>query len=243
MVTIGISSINKEIDDKLNMRVPFSYINCLYNCGAYPIAIPSIDDEKYIDEILKKIDGLLIPGGDDVNPLLYHEEITLYSKGIDNLLDIFQIKLIRKALKKDLPILGICRGHQVINVAFSGTLYQDISHYKVNIIVIHDQLKLGYSEKEKVHEVTFVENSILEKIYGKTLMTNSFHHQIIKNIGNGLEPIGFTKDGVIEALVSKEHKFVLSVQWHPERSDDYQPLFNLLISECKKYKNNFLKFS
>lgn len=231
-IIIGISAINYTIDNFTNARIPYTYINCLRNCGAYPFVIPTIDDDIYIEEVINRIDGLLIPGGGDVNPLLYHEEITPLSKDIDDLLDIFQIKLIKKALAKDMPILGICRGHQIINVALSGSLYQDLSLYKTNINVIHDQLKFGYQMKDKVHEVSF--SGILERIYGKKVMTNSFHHQIIKTLGKDLEPIGYTKDGVIEAMISKIHKFVLTVQWHPERNDDYRPLFKLFIENCKR---------
>ncbi len=233
MSIIGLSSINYFIDKKVNVRMPFSYVNCVKNCGGIPVVIPVIDDDNFIEKILTKIDGLIIPGGDDINPNYFNELLSPYTKGVDDLLDRFQIKLIQKALKKDLPVLGICRGHQVLNVALAGTLYQDISEYKVNINIIHDQLHMGYNENEKVHEVTFKKGSILEQLYGERLMTNSFHHQVVKNLGLGLESIGKTKDGVIEAIVSKDHRFVLSVQWHPERSIDYYPLFKLFVDTCK----------
>ncbi len=236
MVLIGIASLNYNISNKLNMRLPFSYINSVKECGGIPIGIPVINDDNYIDNILNVIDGIIIPGGADVNPKLYNEAVSPFTYGIDDLLDSFQINLVRKALDKDLPLLGICRGHQVLNVALSGSLYQDISEYKKDNDIIHDQLKFNFTENDSVHEVTFANNSVLENLFGKKVCTNSFHHQIIKNLGKGLRPIGFTGDGVIEAMISENHRFVLSVQWHPERSGDKR-LIKLFIDKCKEGKS------
>ncbi|HEY8364419.1 MAG TPA: gamma-glutamyl-gamma-aminobutyrate hydrolase family protein [Haloplasmataceae bacterium] len=233
MNIIGISSISYIIDEKVNLRLPYSYINIVKECDGIPLAIPILEEEKQIDKILNIISGLIIPGGGDINPKLYNEEILDVSKNIDEYLDEFQIKLVQKALDKDLPILGICRGHQILNVALSGSLYQDISLYKYNSSIIHNQIDYGFQESDKVHEVNFIKNSQLEKLYGNRHMTNSFHHQIIKKVGEGLEVIGYTDDGVIEAMISKNHSFVLSVQWHPERNADGIKLFKLFIDMCK----------
>ncbi|QVK18214.1 gamma-glutamyl-gamma-aminobutyrate hydrolase family protein [Mycoplasmatota bacterium] len=234
MTLIGISSLNKKINRKTNMRLPISYINSVKNCGGIPIGIPVVNDETYIGDIVNKIDGLIIPGGDDINPKLFHEETNSYTKGIDDELDEFQIKLVLKALEKDIPLLGICRGHQVLNVALSGSLYQDISELKRDILIVHNQLKYGYDDKQIVHQVRFKKNSILEKLYGEKIMTNSFHHQIIKQLGDGLKAIGHTRDGVVEAMISKNHRFVVSVQWHPERSEEQFSLFRKFIEACNK---------
>jgi len=223
-----------KIAEKQNMRLPYSYIDSVIKSGGVPLGIAVLNDDAYIDEVLNVIDGLLIPGGDDVNPKLYNEETTPYTKGIDDELDAFQIKLIQKALDRGTPILGICRGHQIINVALKGSLYQDISEMKESANIIHDQLKNGYTYEQTVHEVHFEKNSLLEKIYGEKMNINSFHHQVLKQLGNGLQAIGYTEDGVIEAIVSQNHPFVLGVQWHPERSEDQLPIFKLFIGACKK---------
>lgn len=234
LTLIGISSLNRRIDQKLNMRLPYSYIDPVKKCGGTPLGIPILVDQDYIDDIVNTIDGLIIPGGDDINPKLFHEGRLPYTEGIDDDLDEFQIKLVLKALEKDIPILGICRGHQLLNIALSGTLYQDIREMNRDEWIVHNQLKHGYSDEQTVHEVIFKENSILEKLYGEKIMTNSFHHQAVKQLGDGLEAIGKTRDGVVEAMVSKNHRFAISVQWHPERSEDQLRLFKLFIEACNK---------
>lgn len=234
MTIIGISSINRNINGKPNMRLPFSYIDSVKRSGGTPIGIPVVNDDAYIDEIVNVIDGLIIPGGDDINPKLFNENTAPYTEGIDDGLDEFQVKLVLKALEKDIPMLGICRGHQILNVALFGSLYQDISEMKPVEWLVHNQLKYGYTDEQTVHEVSFKKNSILEKLYGEKIMTNSFHHQAVKQLGDGLDAIGHTRDGVVEAMVSKNHRFVISVQWHPERSEDQLPLFRQFIEACNK---------
>jgi len=233
MSVIGIASINYMINNHKNVRLPQTYVNALFQVGATPLVIPVINDETYLTKIISQIDGLVIPGGDDVNPNMYHEEVLPYSEGIDDELDSYQYKLISLALKQNLPILGICRGHQMLNVVFNGSLYQDISYVKRTVDICHSQLKEGYSFNEPVHEVVFKQNSILHNLYGDKMMTNSFHHQMIKDLGKDLVAIGHTEDGIVEAIYHPNYKFVLGVQWHPERSSDQLPLFELFNEVCR----------
>lgn len=237
MVKIGIVSLNHSIDNYPNVRLPFTYVNAIKNSGGTPIVLPVVNDDCVISDFLQVIDGLVIPGGDDINPKLYQEDVSTFSTGIDDKLDEFQIKIIKKALSLNLPILGICRGHQVLNVAFNGTLIQDINFVDTGIKVIHDQLKFGIPRNQAVHEVNLIKDSKLRKLYGDNLMTNSFHHQIIGRLGNGLKATGYTKDGVVEGIESINHDFVLGVQWHPERTDSNKTLFDLFINECEKRRN------
>ncbi len=234
MAIIGIISLNYTIDGFQNVRLPFTYINSIKNSGGIPIVIPVINEETYIDNIINIIDGLVISGGDDINPNLYHEELSNFSQGIDDELDGFQIKIIEKALTLNLPILGICRGHQIINVAFNGTITQDLSLLHTEVEVIHDQLKMGITRNQSVHEVILSKDSKLWNLYGDKLKTNSFHHQIIGKVGKGLKVTGQTKDGIIEVIESMNHDFVLGVQWHPERSGINKALFDLFINYCRK---------
>ncbi len=236
MTIVGVSSLNYEIDHIVNSRLPMTYIHSIKEAGGTPLVMPVINDEKYIDDVLNVIDGLIIPGGDDINPKYFNEKKSPFTKGIDDLLDAFQLKLVEKALQLDMPMLCICRGHQILNVCLNGSIYQDISEYEQGEDVIHDQLKQGYTYHDLVHEVYFKKHSILEALYGEKMMTNSFHHQILKRLGYGLEAIGHTRDGVIEAMRSFNHYFVISVQWHPERSPSQLPLFELFINACKKRK-------
>ncbi len=234
MTTIGIASLNYMINGKPNARLPLSYVHAIKKGGSIPLIIPVVNEASYIKNIIHEIDGLVIPGGSDVNPQLYNEQLLPCSEGIDDELDHFQIKLIQEALKYDLPILGICRGHQILNVALGGSLYQDIAYVKRTEDIIHDQLLNGYLYEQTIHDVIFKDGSILEDLFGKKMKTNSFHHQMIKKLGVGLEIIGHSEDGIIEAIVHPGFKFVLGVQWHPERSEDQLPLFKLFNEVCKK---------
>ena len=151
------------------------------------------------DFILETCDGLFVPGGCDIDPKNYNEEINGSIEPIDFIddLDIFYIKEFYKAHK---PILGICRGIQIINVCFGGSLHQDIKEHK-----------------DVFHDVTVDKNSFVYDLYKQeTLSVNSYHHQVIKQLGDGLRPIAHSKEGYIEAIQGDN---IYAVQWHPELYD------------------------
>jgi putative glutamine amidotransferase len=234
---IGIVSKKNIYSGKLNATLYFDYIQSIYLAGGVPLLLPLINDPVIIESYIKQIDGLLIPGGIDPNPKTYHQLIKPLCGRIDDELDAFELRLIEEARKQKVPIFGICRGIQILNVAYNGTLYQDISydpHYNKNIIHAQDEYEI--SGEQPVHEINIMKDSILYDLYGKSLHTNSFHHQTIDQLGKGLKVTAKTKDGVIEAIESTIDPCVLAVQWHPEKmsetSDDQLNLFKWFINEC-----------
>jgi len=236
VVLIGIATLNYKINNISNMRLPENYYKVIHQCGGLPLGIPVINDEVYINKILDTIDGLVVPGGGDVHPKYYQESMTNLVQDVDENLDQFQIDLILKALDRRLPILAICRGHQVLNVALGGSLYQDLSMSNTNNAICHDQTKIGIPNNETIHEVTFKAGSILENIFGKKMKVNSFHHQAIKALGKGLIPTAYSTDGLIEAVELQGRSEVISVQWHPERTENQLPLINYFIKIVRERK-------
>lgn len=205
-----VSNIYTEGD---RMGINSDYVYSIEKAGAYPIIFPLINDEDYIEEILKTVDGIVLTGGDDINPLIYKEEPLALQGDIDDVRDIFDFKVIDKAIKLNKAILAICRGHQSLNVYFGGTLYQDVSYgYK-------DPMKHAQKANKNLgtHTVEFTKNSTLYNIFGDKVITNSYHHQCIKDLGEGVIATGHSKDGVIEGVEIKNHPNIISVQWHPEK--------------------------
>ena len=173
-------------------------------------------------------DGLLVPGGADVDPLRYGQENTA-SRGIDPDRDRDEIALIRQFMEKNKPILGICRGEQVLNVALGGTLIQDLPDASHN----HDDV----ADDDRVHPVKTV-HPVLKELYGERFVSNSSHHQAVDRLGDGLSVACVGEDGVIEGVIHENGR-VLGVQFHPERmsfalrredADDGAPIFRYFAS-------------
>ena len=211
-----------------------NYLFSLEAAGGVPLILPIWDDPGALDRYTDLCDGFLIPGGIDVNPICYGEtpHPLLDTTRLD--FDEYQLHFIERMLASKKPILAICRGIQIVNVAFGGTLYQDVSlhggdtmrHYQVDIT------PGGIS-----HKVLIEDGSILSRLYGKELWTNSYHHQSIKDLGPGLRITARAEDGIIEAVEAKDHPYLHAVQWHPEsffvRSDNYMlPIFEDFIRAC-----------
>ncbi|HBE9250259.1 gamma-glutamyl-gamma-aminobutyrate hydrolase family protein [Clostridioides difficile] len=208
------------------------YINAVLKGGGSLVIIPVNTDKEVIKKQIEMVDGVLISGGWDVNPQLYGEETREETTFIYPEVDEFDLITISIALELKKPILGVCRGLQILNVSLGGTLYQD------NNLIEGSYIKHTQSSKRHVatHKVDVKEGSILEGILGKQLLTNSYHHQSVNQLGKGLKAIAYSKDGIIEAIEKEEENFVVGVQWHPEMMVDYcdkmEKLFKYFINIC-----------
>lgn len=179
-----------------------------------------IQDESAIRTQIELVDGIILSGGWDVNPLLYDEEPSGLLQFIYPERDAFELKVIKIAYELNKPILGICRGMQILNVAFGGSLYQDLSHYSASSLQ-HVQKARRY---EPSHTVEIVRSTQLHKIFGTdVIMANSFHHQAIKAIAPGFQVSAKARDGVIEAFEKPGKHFIVGVQWHPEMMARFHP--------------------
>lgn len=216
------------------VNLPNSYIHAVEKAGGVPIVIPVNLNKENIKIQIKSMDGVLISGGGDVNPILYKEEPFKELDYIYQEIDEFDIEVINIALENNKPILGICRGLQVLNVALGGSLYQDLKYIKGSHIK-HNQNAKPYLG---THYIDIKEGSILKEIITEKVLVNSYHHQSVKTLGNNLKAIAYSNDGVIEAIQKMDKSFVLGVQWHPELMVDYDQymleIFKRFINESKK---------
>ena len=209
------------------------YILSVIKNGGIPLIIPFTEDLEVVKEQISNVDGLILSGGHDVDPAFYGEEPSQKLGEIFPERDRFDFELIKCAKEKNIPILGICRGYQIINVYHGGSLYQDLSYNK-DCYVKHWQ---AHSPKLVTHSVKLDTDSILYKLFNENeIRVNSFHHQIIKDVGKGFKVTATAKDGVIEAIESTEYKYLVGVQWHPEmlHSSVYKMnnIFKSLIEEA-----------
>lgn len=192
-----------------------TYLQAVHAAGGIPIILPP--QLGPVDTLLSRIDGILLSGGADIDPARYGDD-TVHPEtyGIDPLRDEFELALVHAALDRDLPILCICRGIQLLNVALGGTLYQHVPDQFPGGLS-HRQQALGIPPSEPSHTIRAEPGSMLEAIYGSSLINaNSFHHQAIKDLAPPLRIEGRTDDGLIEAVSLPGHSFVFGVQWHPE---------------------------
>jgi putative glutamine amidotransferase len=203
-------------------RQPELYLQAVENAGAEAVLIgPDVSIMDYVTSC----SGFLIPGGSDIDPLLYNEEKIFDLDLEDGRRVNFDLALFRSALKQGKPVLGICYGMQLINVAMGGTLYQDIGMQK----------KRAINHREGIHAVQINDNPFVET--GR-YEVNSSHHQALKEAGRGLNAFAFSPDGVIEAFCFPEYRFIMGVQWHPERMRNRisERVFTSFIEACREPK-------
>ena len=213
-----------------------NYVNGVLEGGGLPIVSPQIrknyDDDELMEELIDSVDGIVLTGGYDVDPVHYKKHAYKKVKFIDPIRDLQELKLIELALKKGKSILGICRGFQVLNVYFGGTLYQDINQ-DLNTELLHFGGKLP--KHTKVHTVTLEKDSILSDIFAENpIGVNSFHHQAVDKVGEGLKETAFSPDGILEGLESTKYENVWAVQWHPEIMFSYHPEQSAIFREFIK---------
>jgi len=194
------------------------YSDYIFNSGGISGLIAPINNDNYIEIVAENFDKLLLAGGEDIMPDLYGEEMMHELGTVDTERDLFEIKLIKAFLNKNKSIFGICRGLQILNVFFEGSLYQDYSYFNKNSR-IHTQ----NDYKKIVHSVDFKGDFFKNIFKTEKLDVNSHHHQFEKKLGKNLEVTAISKDGVIEGIKHKDFN-VFAVQWHPEMIFDKNPI-------------------
>jgi len=209
-----------------------SYYQQVVAAGGTPLVIPPIADKHVIINALDHIDGLLLSGGGDINPLWVGEEPSTKLGGINKERDLPELLIAQLAYNRQIPMLGICRGIQVLAAALGGSVRQDITDITT---VKHSQ---DADRSEATHSVTIERDSLLHRIYRQErLYVNSFHHQAVGETGRKLRATAKSADGIIEAVESTDYKSVVGVQWHPEcLGDAGLPLFQWLIGEACSYR-------
>lgn len=190
------------------------YVDAVAAAGGAPLLIPIGLDEEALDRIYGLVDGVLLPGGDDVSPQLYGEQPHPALGAVSDARDELELRVAKRALRDGLPILGICRGIQLMAVAAGGSLWQDVpSQYETALS--HDVREHG--RDHLCHEIDVVPESRLHSAIGSTTATvNSFHHQAVRNVPAGFRVTARAGDGIIEAIEATDDRFVLGVQCHPE---------------------------
>ena len=232
MVHIGITASYDS--EKSRYTLNNDYVAAVSGAGALPLPLTYTNEPGVIDDILGSIDGLVLSGGGDLDPALYGETRLELSHTPDPARDEFELMLCRAALNAGMPILAICRGHQVLNVALGGTLYQDIAAQYGDALK-HPRYELP---RTPVHDVDIEAGTRFADIVGaQRIAVNSRHHQGIKALGKGLVVTGRASDGLIEAVELPGTRFVQSVQWHPEAlvhcEQHAVKLFNAFAAACK----------
>ena len=224
---IGITGNYEDLTCKLGQ----GYYQSVVAAGGVPVIIPPVADTDTIVNTLSRIDGLILSGGGDFNPLWTGEEPSTKLGGINKERDLPELLITRLAYNRQIPMLGICRGIQTLAIALGGEVDQDISDKGT---VKHSQ---NADRSEPTHSVTIAPDSILAQLYNdERIAVNSFHHQAVKAAGNQFRVVAKAADGIIEAIESTEFKSILGVQWHPECLETGLPLFQWLVGEASAYR-------
>lgn len=213
---IGITS--SFVPNAQTISLHTSYLNAITRAGGLPFVVPAGLSPENADQILAKVDGLLFSGGADIDPQLFNQNPHPLLGEVSPERDRIELPLMRAAVEKDVPVLGVCRGAQLLNVALGGTLYQDLGR-EVSGSIKHVQKAPMYHAS---HSISIMEDSKLARLLGVSeIRVNSFHHQSIKNVAPGLNVSATAPDGIVEAVESSTGKaFVMGVQWHPEAMID-----------------------
>ncbi len=213
-----------------------SYVRAVIAAGGTPLLIPSDEDDGLAAEYLPLLHGLLVPGGEDVTPALYGEDPLRQVTFMNEEKDRMELALIRGAVERGMPVFGICRGIQLLNVCFGGTLYQDLPAQYPGVLGHAQDMAI---RGQLTHRVTLEPDSLLEKLLGgEPLSVNSYHHQAVRTPAPGFTVTARAADGVIEGVEDPERN-LYAVQWHPEDLVEshprFRPLFRHLVERAEQY--------
>lgn len=211
---IGVSGVIRTWDGADRTGVNAAYVRSVLAAGGVPVILSPILGPSYAARALDGVDGLLLTGGEDIHPALYGAAPSPRAYPPSRERDLFELAAFAAARQRELPILGICRGIQLANVALGGTLFQDLPSERPGPIA-HDP---GSARDARTHAVRLLEGSLAAQALGSTeLSVNSFHHQAVDRLAPGLVATGWSEDGVIEAAEGPaDSPWLLTVQWHPE---------------------------
>ena len=215
-------------------QVGQAYVDAVRRAGGIPAIIPTGIKLTDLTELVSRFDGFILSGGADIDPERYHSQPHPKIFGVSLQRDAFEFGLLMAILEEDKPLLGICRGFQVLNVGLGGTLYTHIDD-QLEGAIKHDWFP-DYPRDRRSHNIQMAQDSFLERLLETDqISVNSLHHQGIDVPGKGLEAIGFAPDGLIEAAIVKDARFALGLQWHPECLPDdphSQTLFHAFVQAC-----------
>ena len=233
--SLTASSIGDSIYALERNIIARDYAQAIEYAGGTPFLIPHVGDIECINQYLGVLDGVILSGGGDIDPLLFGQEPHQNIGSVDRVRDEMELQLTQKALSQDLPILAICRGIQMLNVAAGGTIYQDIAAEMPQPTLCHSQSGAGWYAS---HTIDLLAESRLLQIFGSpSVRVNSFHHQAVRDLGEGFIVTAKAKDNVIEAIESTTHRFAVGVQCHPEMMWERQPealsLFTAFLKACQ----------
>lgn len=231
---VAIASNLEFYSERQKVSVNRAYSDALIAGGALPILLPVTLDTELIERAMSLCSGLLLPGGIDVWPRLYNAEPAPGLGHLNPELDRFQLLVICSAIKRAMPILGICRGEQLLNVALGGTLIQHLPSTDSTIQHCQDM-----DPRWPAHSVRCQPGSLVARALGENFDVNSFHHQAVDTPAPDMDVTSRAPDGIIEAIEHTKLPFVVGVQWHPEgmlaRNDDMLPLFTTFVDHCRNY--------
>lgn len=222
--------------EKATSNLKDDYYEAIIQCGAVPVLIPVTEEKSVWVEYLDICDGIILSGGPDVDAGYFGQNNMPYSREISPIRDSMELFLVQQALTVNKPLLGICRGIQVINIAAGGSIFQDI--YAENNsdikLIQHSQMAPRWHQ---IHSIGIVNSTCLHGVFRReSLKVNSFHHQAVREVAPGFIINASSEDGIIEAISNENKKFALGVQWHPEnlwRKDKFHlKLFERLVAVC-----------
>jgi putative glutamine amidotransferase len=208
--------------------IPSTYVSAIAQAGGRPVVLPPLDEG--VEETLDALDGLLFSGGEDLDPDHYGAERHAETKGVHEARDRAELILLGAALERDMPVLAVCRGSQIMNVALGGDLVQHVPE-----LVGHEEHRHTPGTFAD-HDVRVDPASRLGRVLGDHAPVKSHHHQGFGRLGEGLREAAWADDGLVEGLEDPNRRFALGVLWHPEEGDD-DALFTALVTEARRYRD------
>ncbi|USD67887.1 gamma-glutamyl-gamma-aminobutyrate hydrolase family protein [Vibrio sp. SCSIO 43136] len=236
---IGVTTVTHKYERGTLTKVNTNFANAITKGGGVPLHIPILKTREQARDILSAVDALVISGGDEsVHPMFYGQPYSKHHVCCYPERDEWEILLVREAAEMGVPMMGICRGMQLLNVAFGGDLVSNL-HNEIDGVNGHwgGNIDMSFA----VHTLKLEKDSIMQEVFGQeNIMVNSFHNQVVKNFGEGFKPTAWAEDGLVEAFENVNHNYTVGVQWHPEamvdRHENMIKLFARLANEGTKLK-------